>query len=282
MPNDNQPDITTNTDSSDDVLVRIRDLHFSRGRKKIFEGIDLDIPRGKITALMGPSGTGKTTLLRIIGGEIVPDSGSVEVDGQRVDQLSQRQLMELRKRMSMLFQNGALFTDLSSFDNVAFPLREHTQLSESMIRKLVLMKLEAVGLRGVAELFPAELSGGMSRRVALARSIALDPMMVMYDEPFTGQDPISLGVLTRLIEALNDAMGLTSIVVSHDLKEATSISDYVCIFAGGKVIGQGTPEELCNSDNALVKQFMAGEPDGAVPFHQPAPPLAGQLMGDTA
>lgn len=282
MPNNNQPEMIANTDTSDDALVRIRNLHFSRGRKKIFDGIDLDIPRGKITALMGPSGTGKTTLLRIIGGEIVPDSGSVEVDGQRVDKLNQRQLMELRKRMSMLFQNGALFTDLSSFDNVAFPLREHTELSESMIRKLVLMKLEAVGLRGVAELFPAELSGGMSRRVALARSIALDPMMVMYDEPFTGQDPISLGVLTRLIEALNDTMGLTSIVVSHDLKEATSISDYVCIFAGGKVIGQGTPEELRESDNALVKQFMAGEPDGAVPFHQPAPPLAEQLLGDAA
>lgn len=279
MPNKNQQNSNAN---SGDTLVRIRDLHFSRGSKKIFDGINLDIPRGKVTSLMGPSGTGKTTLLHLIGGEIVPDSGSIEVDGQRVDKLSHRKLMELRKRMSMLFQHGALFTDLSVFDNVAFPLREHTKLPESIIRKLVLMKLEAVGLRGSAELYPVELSGGMSRRVALARSIALDPMMVMYDEPFTGQDPISMGVLVRLIEALNDALGLTSIVVSHDLAEATSISDYVCIFAGGKVIGKGTPAELHNSDDPLVKQFMAGEPDGAVPFHQPAAPLAEQLLGGAA
>ena len=269
-------------DTDSDPWVRIRGLHFSRGKKKIFDGLDLDIRQGKITAIMGPSGTGKTTLLRLIGGEMRPTAGSVQVDGVEVPELSRGKLLDLRKRMSLLFQHGALLTDLSAFDNVAFPLREHTNLPESVIRKLVLMKLQAVGLRGSAQLFPAELSGGMARRVALARAIALDPKMIMYDEPFTGQDPISLGVLVRLIDELNAVMGLTSIIVSHDVKEVTSIADYAYVISGGKVIGEGTPADLKQSGNAEVRQFMQGQPDGAVPFHQPAPALADDFLGGRA
>ena len=259
-------------------LIKIRDLYFNRGDKVIFSGVDIDIYQGKVTAIMGPSGTGKTTLLKLIGGQLKPDRGTVEVDGQNVHKLSHSKLYELRKRMGMLFQSGALLTDLNVFENVAFPLREHSRLPESMIRDLVLMKLQAVGLRNAREMMPAELSGGMARRVALARAVTLDPMMIMYDEPFAGQDPISMGVLVRLIRLLNDAMGLTSIVVSHDLAETASIADYLYVVGDGQVLGQGTPDELMNSDNPRIRQFMQGEPDGPVPFHYPAQDYVQDLM----
>jgi phospholipid/cholesterol/gamma-HCH transport system ATP-binding protein len=250
----------TDTNNNNNTLVKIRDLHFARGARRIFDGVDLDIPRGRITAIMGPSGTGKTTLLRLIGGQLDPDRGSVQVDGQEVPKLSRNGLYELRKRMGMLFQSGALLTDLNVFDNVAFPLREHTELPESMIRDLVLMKLQAVGLRGARDLMPSELSGGMARRIALARAIALDPMMIMYDEPFTGQDPISMGALVQLIRLLNDALGLTSIIVSHDVRETAAISDYIYVISEGKVMGHGTPAELEEADSDWVGQFMHGLP----------------------
>jgi len=259
-------------------LVQIRDLSFNRGERCIFDGIDLDIQRGKITAIMGPSGTGKTTLLRLIGGQLVPSQGSVVVDGESVPDLSRGELYQLRKRMGMLFQSGALLTDMTVFDNVAFPLREHSQLPESMIRHLVLMKLESVGLRGARDLMPSELSGGMARRVALARAIALDPTMIMYDEPFTGQDPISMGVLVTLIKRLNDALGLTSIIVSHDVAEAASIADYIYVISNGKVVEHGTPDQLGHSDSEWVQQFMQGLPDGPVPFHYAAPDYLDDLL----
>ena len=272
-------DTGTDNNTSPDAIVSIKDMTFRRGQKVIFDGVSMDFERGKVTAVMGPSGTGKTTLLRLIGGQIKPQSGSITMDGQEIPSLGHRKLLELRKRMSLLFQQGALLTDLSAFDNVAFPLREHTELTESLIEKLVLMKLEAVGLRGAAQLYPSELSGGMARRVALARAIALDPCLVMYDEPFTGQDPISMGVLVRLIEELNDAMNLTSIVVTHDVTEVLDIADYAYVLSGGKVIGGGTPKELRNSDNERLRQFIDGLPDGPVQFHQPAAPLREQLLG---
>jgi len=256
--------------NNESVLVKVRGLKFSRGNRMIFDGVDLDIQRGKITAIMGPSGTGKTTLLRLIGGQLRPQQGSVEVDGKRVDSLRHAGLYQLRKRMGMLFQNGALLTDMNVFDNVAFPLREHTRLSENMIRDLVLIKLHAVGLRGARKLMPSELSGGMARRVALARAIALDPMIMMYDEPFTGQDPISMGVLVRLIRKLNDALGLTSIIVSHDIAETASIADYIYLLSNGKVVGQGTTDELNRSSSEWAQQFLKGLPDGPVPFHYQA------------
>jgi len=261
-----------------DVLVKIRGLSFSRGSRKIFDGIDLDIRRGKVTAIMGPSGTGKTTLLKMIGGQLRPDQGTVEVDGLNVHKLRRSALFELRKRMGMLFQSGALLTDISVFDNVAFPVREHTKLPEALVRDLVLMKLEAVGLRGACGLMPSELSGGMARRAALARAIVFDPMMIMYDEPFTGQDPISKGVLVELIHKLNDALGLTSVIVSHDVAETAAIADYIYVLSGGKVVGEGTPEQLAHSDSAWVKQFMNAEPDGPVPFHYPARDYVEDLM----
>jgi phospholipid/cholesterol/gamma-HCH transport system ATP-binding protein len=259
-------------------LVRIRDLSFRRGERLIFDHVDLDIPRGQVVAIMGPSGCGKTTLLRLISGQLRPDSGSVVVDGVEVQQLSRAALLALRKRIGMLFQSGALLTDLSVFDNVAFPLREHTDLPEAIIRTLVLMKLEAVGLRGARGLMPAELSGGMARRVALARAIALDPMMILYDEPFTGQDPISMGVLLRLIRRMNQSLGITSIVVSHDVAETASISDYLYIISGGKVMGRGTPRALADTDSEWVRQFMDGLPDGPVRFHYPARDYAEDLL----
>jgi phospholipid/cholesterol/gamma-HCH transport system ATP-binding protein len=251
-------------------LVSVRNLSFSRGDKKIFDDISLEFERGKITAIMGPSGTGKTTLLKLIGGQLTPDSGTVEVDGRNVHRLRRSDLYELRKRMGMLFQSGALLTDMSVFDNVAFPLREHTHLSESMIRTLVLMKLQAVGLRGARRLMPNELSGGMARRIALARAIALDPMMILYDEPFTGQDPISMGALVHLIKSLNTTLGLTSIIVSHDVHETSAIADTIYLISGGKVVGQGTPAEMAQSESAWVQQFMTGAADGPVHFHYPA------------
>jgi len=259
-------------------LVTVRDLVFRRGDRKIFDGVNLDFPRGKITAIMGPSGTGKTTLLRLIGGQLRPDSGEILVDGQNVHALGNRDLYGLRKRMGMLFQSGALLTDLNVFENVAFPMREHTRLPESMIRILVLMKLQAVGLRGARNLMPAELSGGMARRVALARAIALDPMMIMYDEPFSGQDPISMGVLVKLIYELNDSLGLTSIVVSHDVHETNTIADKIYILSEGKVVGEGTPESLTRSTSERVQQFMTGAPDGPEHFHYEAPDYSGDLL----
>ncbi len=261
-----------------ETLVKIRGLTFSRGNNLIFDNVDMDIPRKGITAIMGPSGTGKTTLLKLIGGQLQPDSGSIEVDGQNIHQLKTRELYELRKRMGMLFQSGALLTDLSVFENVAYPIREHTRLSESMIRQLVLMKLNAVGLRGARDLEPAELSGGMSRRVSMARAIALDPMMIMYDEPFTGQDPISMGVLVKLIKSLNDALNFCSIVVSHDVRETMSIADYVYLISAGTVVEHGTPEAITNSESEWTRQFIKGLADGPVPFHVKATPLLDDLL----
>lgn len=263
----------------DNLLVRIRGLSFSRGDRVIFDGVDIDIPRGKITAIMGPSGTGKTTLLKLIGGQLRPDAGSIEVDGLNVHELSTRELYKLRMRMGMLFQSGALLTDLTVYDNVAFPLREHTRLPESMIRKLVIMKLDAVGLRGARDLMPSELSGGMARRVAMARAIIFDPMMIMYDEPFTGQDPISMGVLVQLIRRLNDAAHLTSLMVSHDVQETAEIADLVYVISNGKVIESGPPKDLMHSGADWTKQFMHGLADGPVPFHYPAPAMEEDLLG---
>ncbi|MCB1856681.1 MAG: ABC transporter ATP-binding protein [Gammaproteobacteria bacterium] len=260
-------------------LVTIKGLHYSRGDKVIFDGVDIEIPRGGITAIMGPSGTGKTTLLKLIGGQLRPAAGTIHVDGEDVHRLSSSELYKLRIKMGMLFQTGALLTDISVFDNVAYPLREHTNLPESMIRKLVLLKLEAVGLRGVWKQMPNQLSGGMARRVALARAIALDPMMIMYDEPFTGQDPISMGVLIELIRALNDASGLTSVIVSHDVEETASIADLVYVIANGRVVECGGSKEILGSSNAWTRQFMRGLADGPVPFHQDAPPLVEDLLG---
>jgi phospholipid/cholesterol/gamma-HCH transport system ATP-binding protein len=259
-------------------IVSIQNLTFSRGNRKIFNHISLDIPRGKITAIMGPSGTGKTTLLKIIGGQLKPETGSVQVKGKNVHQLKRTELYRLRKDMGMLFQSGALLTDMTVYENVAFPLREHTKLNESMIRSLVLMKLETVGLRGARDLMPSELSGGMARRVALARAIALDPMMIMYDEPFTGQDPISMATLVQLIKSLNTALTLTSIIVSHDVKETAAIADYIYVISNGKVVGAGTPKEIEHSDSQWVQQFMNGKSDGPVRFHFPAPPYIDDLF----
>lgn len=265
--------------NNSEPLVKIRNLRFCRGERPIFDGVDIDIPRGGITAIMGPSGTGKTTLLKLIGRQLLPESGTIEVDGQDIHRLNTRELYQLRMRMGMLFQSGALLTDLNVYDNVAYPLREHTRLPESMIRKLVLMKLEAVGLRGARKLMPSELSGGMARRVALARAIALDPMMIMYDEPFTGQDPISMGVLVELIREVNQASRLTSIVVSHDVEETAAIADVIYVISNGKVIARGPSAEVANSDAPWVKQFMRGLPDGPVPFHFPAADLKQDLLG---
>jgi len=250
--------------------ISLKDVVFSRSGRRIFNGVSMEIPRGKITAIMGPSGTGKTTLLRLIGGQLRPDSGSIMVDGHSVPDLRRKELYSLREKMGMLFQSGALFTDLSVFENVAFPMRVHTDLPEDMIHDIVLMKLEAVGLRGARNLMPSELSGGMTRRVALARSIALDPELIMYDEPFAGQDPIAMGVLVKLIRDLNSSMGLTSVLVSHDVKESLSICHYACIIADGKIIGAGTPAELEGHPSEQVQQFLQGHPDGPVPFHYPA------------
>lgn len=261
-----------------DDLVTIKNLTFSRGERKIFDNVSLRVPKGKVTAIMGPSGIGKTTLLRLIGGQIGPESGEIWFDGSNIPVLSRGKLYQQRKKMSMLFQSGALFTDLSVFDNVAFPLREHTELDESFIRTLVLLKLEAVGLRGAAQLMPSELSGGMARRAALARAIALDPDLIMYDEPFVGQDPITMGVLVELIRDLNQALGVTSIVVSHDVPEVMSIADRVYLLANGKVIAYGSPQELRDNRDPQVQQFLKGEADGPVPFRFPSQPLAKELF----
>ena len=245
-------------------------MGFSRGNRVIFDDICLNIPAGKVTAIMGPSGIGKTTLLKLIGGQLVPDSGEVLFAEQNIHQLKRPQLFELRKRMSMLFQSGALFTDINVFDNVAFALREHSGLSESIIRKIVLMKLQAVGLRGAATMMPNELSGGMQRRAALARAIALEPEMILYDEPFAGQDPISMAMLVKLIGELSETLKLTSVVVSHDVEAVFSIADYVYVISEKKLIASGTPEQLRLSSEPQIEQFIHGTPDGPVPFHFPA------------
>jgi phospholipid/cholesterol/gamma-HCH transport system ATP-binding protein len=254
-----------------DNLVEFSSVDFSYDRRPILQGVDMAFARGKVIAIMGGSGTGKTTLLRLIGGQLKPDRGEVRVDSHPIHAMSHAQLYAMRRKMGMLFQFGALFTDLSVFDNVAFPLREHTDLPESMIRDLVLMKLHAVGLRGAHALKPAELSGGMARRVALARAIALDPMLIMYDEPFTGLDPISVGIIGNLIRRLNDALGATSIVVTHDVQESMKIVDYIYFLSGGKVVAKGTPREVGESTESFVHQFVHGEADGPVPFHYGAP-----------
>ena len=262
-----------------DAVVRVRDLHYGVGSRAIFAGVDLEARRGRITAVMGPSGTGKTTLLRLITGQVLPARGSVEVFGQEVQNLGTPALYGLRRRMGMLFQNGALLTDLSVFENVAFPVREHVRLPEPVLRHLVLTKLHAVGLRGAADLMPAQLSGGMARRVALARAIVMDPELLIYDEPFVGLDPVSMGVIVRLIRALNEALGITSIVVSHDVRELASIAHHSYLLSGGKVVAEGTPAELDASPVPEVRQFMSGEADGPVPFHYPASDYHSELLG---
>lgn len=262
-------------------LVEIKHLGFSRGEKVIYDDISLTIPKGKVTAIMGPSGIGKTTLLKLIGAQLTPDSGEVLFDGLNMHQLSRTELYQVRKRMSMLFQSGALFTDMNVFDNVAFALREHSGLPETIIRSIVLMKLQAVGLRGAAYMMPSELSGGMQRRAALARAIALEPEMVLYDEPFAGQDPISMGMLVKLIRELSDSLKLTSVVVSHDVKEVLGIADYVYVIADKKVIAEGTPEQLRKSDNPQLIQFIDGAPDGPVPFHYPAVDYQQELLSES-
>ena len=262
---------------SQDNLVDIADLHFDYGARPILKGINLRIPRGKVVAIMGGSGSGKTTLLKLIAGQLKPSRGNVKVDGKIVHQLDHDGLYRMRRKMGMLFQFGALFTDVSVFDNVAFPLREQTDLPEAIIHDMVLMKLHAVGLRGAHKLMPNELSGGMARRVALARAIALDPSLILYDEPFTGLDPISLGVIGNLIRRLNDALGATSVVVTHDIQESVKIIDYIYLTAKGEIVAQGSPQEMLASSDPLVHQFFHGDPDGPSPFHYPMTPYAQEL-----
>jgi phospholipid/cholesterol/gamma-HCH transport system ATP-binding protein len=259
------------------VLARLQDVHFGYDQRTILDGVSMDIPRGRLVAIMGNSGSGKTTILRLLGGQVRAASGCVEVDGADVGRLRHAELYALRRRMGMLFQFGALFTDISVFDNVAFPLREHTDLPESMIRDLVLMKLEAVGLRGAAGMPPSALSGGMARRVALARAIALDPMLMLYDEPFTGLDPISVGVIANLIRSLNDALGATSIIVTHDVEVSFGMVDHVYLLSSGRIIADGTPEQIRASADPYVQQFVRGQVDGPVRFHYPAADYASDL-----
>ncbi len=261
-------------------LIQVDKLVFGYGERLIFNNIDMVIPRGKISVIMGPSGCGKSTMLKFFGGSLRPQAGKVRFDGISVPDLKREQLFQLRKRMGMMFQSNALLTDISVFENVAFPLREHTDMSDSLIHQLVLIKLEMVGLRGARDLMPAELSGGMARRVALARAIALDPDLVMYDEPFTGLDPISMGVAIKLIKKLNDALGITSVVVTHDVKEGASIADYIYLLGDGTVVGHGAPEQMLSSSNDQVHQFMNGLPDGPVAFHYPARAIRDDLLGD--
>ncbi len=270
-----------NGNQGDESMIEVSDLHFSRAGRPIFRGLDLQVPRQKITAIMGPSGVGKTTLLRMITGQLSPESGGVRVAGQRVDDLDRPALYRLRRRMGMLFQNGALLTDLDVFDNVAFPLRENTSLPPQLIRAIVLTKLHAVGLRGAINLMPSELSGGMARRVALARAMVLDPEILLYDEPFSGLDPISRGVVLRLIRMTNDLLGLTSVIVSHDVEDVSQVADLAYVIAEGRVVEGGPPQRLRDSESTLVRQFMTGAADGPVPFHYPAPDYRQDLLGRT-
>ena len=262
---------------SSEALVNIHDVNFSYARRPILNGINMTFPKGRVIAIMGGSGCGKTTLLRLIGGALKPRTGYVEVSGQKIHELDQDGLYRMRRKMGMLFQFGALFTDMSVFDNVAFQMREHTDLPEEIIHYLVLMKLHAVGLRGTHHLMPAELSGGMARRVALARTVALDPMLILYDEPFAGLDPISLTVVGQLIRRLNDALGATSVVVTHDVQESLKIVDYIYFIAEGVIVAEGTPDEIRASDKPFVRQFVHGEMDGPVPFHYPAKDYSQEL-----
>jgi phospholipid/cholesterol/gamma-HCH transport system ATP-binding protein len=263
--------------------IEMTDVTFGYdSRRPVLTGINMSIPRGQVVAIMGGSGCGKTTMLRLIGGQLRQQSGEVRVGGHSVRDMTRDELYALRRRIGMLFQFGALFTDMSVFENVAFPMREHTDLDDVLIRDLVLMKLHAVGLRGAAGLMPSELSGGMARRVALARAVALDPMLVLYDEPFAGLDPISLGVVGQLIRKLNDALGVTSVVVTHDVYESLKIVDYLYFVSEGRIIAQGTPDEVRHSTDPFVRQFVDGQPDGPVPFHYPAPPYAEELAGRAA
>lgn len=269
--------MTLAKDTHTDTLVRVRNLCFKREERFIFNDVSLNIQRGKITAIMGPSGSGKTTLLRLISGQLQPSSGEILVNGANIHRLSRRKLYALRRQIGMLFQSGALFTHLDVFENVVFPLREHTHLPEDMLHDLALMKLEAVGLRGAYRLMASQLSGGMARRVAMARALVLDPQLMLYDEPFTGQDPITMGVLVQLIKRLNNALGLTSVIVSHDVVETASIADYIYVISNGKLIGQGAPQALLADKSPAVNQFMNGLPDGTVPFHYPAASYAEDL-----
>jgi phospholipid/cholesterol/gamma-HCH transport system ATP-binding protein len=262
------------SDHHPESFVELRHLSFGYGERLILDDVCLTVPRGKVTALMGASGGGKTTILRLIGGENRAQAGAMLFDGQDITPMNQVQLYAARRRMGMLFQFGALFADLSVFENVAFPLREHTDLSEALIRDIVLMKLNAVGLRGARELMPGDLSGGMARRIALARAIALDPELVMYDEPFSGLDPISRAIAARLIRQLNDSMGLTSLFVSHELEQTFAISDHVIILANGQIAAQGTPDEVRRSSDPLVYQYVNALTDGPVRFHYPGPSVA--------
>lgn len=253
-----------------DALLTVRDVQYAVGSRQIFAGLTLQAMRGSITALMGPSGTGKTTLLRLLTGQIHANGGDIRVFGEDPARLARRPLYALRRRMGMLFQNGALLTDLSVFENVAFPLREHFKLNESELSHRVLGKLESVGLRDAAQLMPSELSGGMARRVALARAMATDPELMIYDEPFVGLDPISMGVILRLIKETNDHPGITSLIVSHDVRELSQIADYSYLLAAGRVVAEGSPTDLAGSRDPAVRQFLDGLPDGPVPFHYSA------------
>lgn len=261
------------------TIIEIEDLHYARGHRQIFKGLNLSIARGQVNAIMGPSGTGKTTLLSLITRQILPDRGRILIDGVDIGTLSQAELYRLRRRFGMLFQQGALLTDISVFENVAFPLREHTTLPDRLIRHIVLTKLHAVGLRGAADLMPSQLSGGMARRVALARAMVMDPDILIYDEPFVGLDPISMGVIVRLVRKMNDALGISSILVSHDVQEIATVADCSYLLSDGKVAASGSPDELSNTQSDLVMQFMHGMADGPVAFHYAAPNYAEQLLG---
>ncbi len=260
-----------------DELVEVSELHFSYGDLPIFRGLSLKIPRGKVVAILGGSGSGKSTLLKLIGGQLAPERGWIRVNGQVVHKLGTHDLYEMRRKMGMMFQSSGLFTDLSVYENIAFPIREHYELPEELVRSLVLMKLDAVGLRGARDMMPGDLSGGMTRRVALARAIATDPLLAMYDEPFAGLDPISLNVIATLIRKLNDALGLTSVVVTYDVSESLKLVDYIYVIAEGRLMGEGTPDELLASEDPYLKQFLKALPDGPVRFHFPAKPLAEEL-----
>ncbi len=266
-------------DDAADNVIEIRDLDYSRGQLQIFKGLNISIRRGMVTAIMGPSGTGKTTLLRLITRQLIPDRGTILVNGIDIAKLNHKDLYRLRRRFGMLFQNGALLTDLSVFENVAFPLREHTRLPNRLIRHIVLTKLHAVGLRGAADMQPAQLSGGMARRVALARAMVMDPEILIYDEPFVGLDPISMGVIVRLVRQMNDALGISSILVSHDVQEIATVADCSFLISDGKVAASGSPDELSNTSSELVRQFMHGMAEGPVAFHYAAPDYTEQLLG---